>query len=95
MESLVDHRSVCAAYSDTTIARNSDVFAGIVVAAIAVYRAVSASPAARQKGDGLTAQIGDDAGAHSVVVGDAHTNKTAEGPAIGPSARSREVTHPV
>jgi hypothetical protein len=37
------------AYSDTTIARNSDVIAGIVVAAIAVYRVVSASPGARQK----------------------------------------------
>jgi SPW repeat len=37
------------AYSDTTIARNSDVIAGIVVAAVAVYRAVSASPGARQK----------------------------------------------
>jgi hypothetical protein len=37
------------AYNDTTIARNSDVIAGIVVAAVAVYRAVSASPGARQK----------------------------------------------
>ena len=37
------------AYSDTTMARNSDVIAGIVVAAVAVYRAVSASPGARQK----------------------------------------------
>jgi hypothetical protein len=36
-------------YSDTTIARNSDVIAGIVVAAVAVYRAVSASPGARRK----------------------------------------------
>jgi SPW repeat len=36
-------------YSDTTSARNSDVIAGIVVAAVAVYRAVSASPGARQK----------------------------------------------
>jgi SPW repeat len=37
------------AYSDTTIARNTDVIAGIVVAAVAVFRAVSASPGARQK----------------------------------------------
>jgi SPW repeat len=37
------------AYSETTMARNSDVIAGIVVAAVAVYRAVSASPGARQK----------------------------------------------
>jgi hypothetical protein len=37
------------AYSETTIARNSDGLAGIVVAAVAVYRAVSASPGARQK----------------------------------------------
>ena len=37
------------AYSDTTIARNSDVIVGIVVAAVAVYRALSASPGARQK----------------------------------------------
>ena len=37
------------AYSDTPMARNSDVIAGIVVAAVAVYRAVSASPGARRK----------------------------------------------
>jgi SPW repeat len=37
------------AYSDTTIARNSDVIAGMVVAAVAVYRVVFASPGARQK----------------------------------------------
>jgi hypothetical protein len=37
------------AYSETTIARNSDVIAGIVVAAIALYRVVSASPGARHR----------------------------------------------
>jgi SPW repeat len=37
------------AYSDTTMARNSDVIAGIVVAGVAAYRAVSASPGSRQK----------------------------------------------
>jgi hypothetical protein len=37
------------AYSETAVARNSDVIAGIVVAAVAVYRAVSASAGARQK----------------------------------------------
>jgi hypothetical protein len=37
------------AYSDTTMARNSDVIAGIVVAAVALYRAFLASPGAHQK----------------------------------------------
>jgi hypothetical protein len=37
------------AYSDTTIARNIDVLAGVVVAAVAVYRAIAASPGARHK----------------------------------------------
>jgi hypothetical protein len=37
------------AYSETPMARNSDVIAGIVVAAVAAYRAISASPGARQK----------------------------------------------
>jgi SPW repeat len=37
------------AYSNTTSARNSDVMAGIVVAAVAVYRAFLASPDAHQK----------------------------------------------
>lgn len=36
-------------YSDTTMARNADMIAGVVVAAVAVYRAVAASPGARQK----------------------------------------------
>jgi hypothetical protein len=36
------------AYSDTAIARNSDVIAGIIVAAVAVYRIVSASSGARR-----------------------------------------------
>ncbi|HYU78107.1 MAG TPA: SPW repeat protein [Vicinamibacterales bacterium] len=37
------------AYADTTMARNSDVIAGIVVAAVAVYRAFLASPGVHRK----------------------------------------------
>jgi len=37
------------AYGNTTVARNSDVIVGIVVAAVAVYRTFGASPGAHQK----------------------------------------------
>ena len=37
------------AYGNTTVARNSDVIVGIVVAAVAVYRTFVASPGAHQK----------------------------------------------
>ena len=37
------------AYTDTAMARNSDVIAGIVVAAVAIYRAFVASPGAHRK----------------------------------------------
>jgi hypothetical protein len=37
------------AYTDTAMARNSDVIAGIVVAAVAVYRVFLASPGAHRK----------------------------------------------
>ena len=37
------------AYSGTTMARNSDVIAGIVVAAVAAYDAFLASPGAHRK----------------------------------------------
>jgi hypothetical protein len=36
-------------YTDTTMARNADVIAGIVVLAVAVYRAYMASPGAHRK----------------------------------------------
>jgi hypothetical protein len=37
------------AYSSISMARNSDVIVGIVVAAVALYRVVSASQGARQR----------------------------------------------